>query len=1031
MSIRLCSWNACGFNDLKQAMMYDIRGQFDVIGIAEITRAQSIKCFPEFQELKCKSHRLSLFVSKKIEFQLLEVKDEEEFSVISILLSNDVQITYAYLRKGSSNIGIKYLLDFVQNSKYSEHVILGDLNTRSYCTGFFGKRNNAGKFLDSWYEKYSQFLVMNNGEFTFKRPHTESSILDIVLASTSCNAFDFDVLSWFHESDHFPVVVSLPKISKVSKVGNSRKYYRINDSEENVEKFHKGFVEWFEKVGLEFLCSLDIVDAWDEFFNVLIGIAIESCVLAPISKTSEKIYGVYDEEIEKLIKLKKSAMPKSPEWNRLNKELSSLIQNKKQTKWIEFSKSIGRETSPKEMWKLFANSRGKSVLNLAESSDYFKVEKAKEDFKQFSIPSKTIDLEKNMVFQTLVESHTAKLSSVDYVTSERLINALKDCSNDSSPGVDGLSYKFFKVLPMMAYDVMSELLNRCLQIGILPSHFKRCLQVALPKGNGEFRPITLLNTVSKILERVLKPILEDCLLKHIPDYQFGFRQKLGSELQLARFVNLLQKRKCEDKMFSLVLYFDIKKAYDRVCRRQLLIKLNKLGLPSELWIYIKNLIFGNEVSVVSRNAISKPYYPEEGVPQGGILSPLLWNIFFADIDEIASDPCSKFAFADDLAVVFSGKSIDDLVIRANSYVEKLCLWGKENRCELSIAKSKHMIISPNSRHFQREIVVRVDEIYCKIEQTRCYKYLGAWIDDRLSFDTWIDYICKETRRRIQFIERLITCFGLNRIVMERLYVGYVRGFLNYGASVWWFSASSANIELINGVDRRGLRMCVSAFPLTKTEDVLVESRLPSISLTVQRKVLREIIKNITWDEGEKFVDTLSYHLDLGTKSSCSRIPLFAKWSNTWMSVLDKTGGVGVWDKDELSKKLVKSLKSPQKIDFHYRKDAWEEKQLSRIRMSVLPTKVIMFRLKFVDNQLCRHCGIARESCEHLFESCTSLNRGGLVNFFSSYNLVFSFELLKYQLSIYPNHYMELANVVIEFIKMNKLWKKVKDGLNID
>ena len=143
----------------------------------------------------------------------------------------------------------------------------------------------------------------------------------------------------------------------------------------------------------------------------------------------------------------------------------------------------------------------------------------------------------------------------------------------------------------------------------------------------KLNPISMMNTVVKIYERLLHPRLYDHLDQFIPTYQYGFRRKLGASDQAVRFLELLQRNR-NNGLYSVVLYTDIRKAYDRVCRRTLVIKLHRLGVCGRMLKAIMNLIMNRICVVLLGGYLAPAYEPDEGIPQGSVLSPLLWNLFF-------------------------------------------------------------------------------------------------------------------------------------------------------------------------------------------------------------------------------------------------------------------------------------------------------------------------------------------------------------------------------------------------------------------
>ena len=111
-------------------------------------------------------------------------------------------------------------------------------------------------------------------------------------------------------------------------------------------------------------------------------------------------------------------------------------------------------------------------------------------------------------------------------------------------------------------------LNEILRNGSIPKEWKEALIYPVPKGNGEFRPISLLCTISKLLEKIVTERLNE----EVPmrDSQFGCRKGHNAQMALARFIHYSSVAAEEGKCFGAVS-IDLSKAYDRVNRANWLI----------------------------------------------------------------------------------------------------------------------------------------------------------------------------------------------------------------------------------------------------------------------------------------------------------------------------------------------------------------------------------------------------------------------------------------------------------------------------
>jgi hypothetical protein len=132
------------------------------------------------------------------------------------------------------------------------------------------------------------------------------------------------------------------------------------------------------------------------------------------------------------------------------------------------------------------------------------------------------------------------------------------------------------------------------------------------------------------------------------------------------------------KMKNCVIFFDISKAFDKVCHNGLLFKLICHKFDKYIISWINELLNGRNFKIKINNILSDEYQIEVGVPQGGVLSPILFSIYINDIifDKIIFNKSitESTLFADDLATSCTAKNIKTLEKIFKLFMEKLENW---------------------------------------------------------------------------------------------------------------------------------------------------------------------------------------------------------------------------------------------------------------------------------------------------------------------------------------------------------------------
>ena len=168
---------------------------------------------------------------------------------------------------------------------------------------------------------------------------------------------------------------------------------------------------------------------------------------------------------------------------------------------------------------------------------------------------------------------------------------------------------------------------------------------------ANYRPISLLSVVSKILERVIAEQMTHHLEEHhlMSTRQYGFR-KGRSASDLLLLLTKAWQDSLDSSRPSLVVALDIAGSFDTVWHKGLLAKLEQLGISGHLLALFSSYLQGRSLRVVVNGYTSATYPVEASVPQGSVLGPILWNIYLNDL--LQSLPVIS-AYADDCTLSHS------------------------------------------------------------------------------------------------------------------------------------------------------------------------------------------------------------------------------------------------------------------------------------------------------------------------------------------------------------------------------------------
>ena len=190
-----------------------------------------------------------------------------------------------------------------------------------------------------------------------------------------------------------------------------------------------------------------------------------------------------------------------------------------------------------------------------------------------------------------------------------------------------------------------------------------------PSDISNYRPISLLSSFSKILEKIIysRTIKFIRSFEILSDSQFGFRQKHSTTHAILYFINHIATA-VDSHLHTVGIFLDLSKAFDTIDHKILLSKLSHYGIRGKALEWYRSYLSGRK-QFVSINDSNSDYNDIIcGVPQGSLLGPLLFILFINDFHN-SSQLLSFILFADDTSVFFSHKNPDTLLNAINTELE--------------------------------------------------------------------------------------------------------------------------------------------------------------------------------------------------------------------------------------------------------------------------------------------------------------------------------------------------------------------------
>jgi endonuclease/exonuclease/phosphatase family metal-dependent hydrolase len=441
----------------------------------------------------------------------------------------------------------------------------------------------------------------------------------------------------------------------------------------------------------------------------------------------------------------------------------------------------------------------------------------------------------------------------------------------TAPGPDSILPLFLKHAGLSTWTALSTIFTFSWTYSVTPQAWREANVMALWKGAGDksqagsYRPISMTSIIIRTFEHLIHRRLAEELegRGYFAYFQFGFRKGRSTidaiHSLLSSIQRVLKTSTQLDVLQCPVLFLDIQKAFDRVDHNILLQRVHDSGITGKAWLWLRSFLTNRRMRCVDASEYSSWLPIHYGVPQGCVLSPLLFLIFINGLQKtIATDPnCNLLAptfFADDGAIgphptralptasSFQAKYLAQL----KTAISHLDQWCNDSRMCFGASKTQLVIfttrMTPSTTLYESLTLCGFT-----ISIASQYKYLGVYLTQRLLWTTHIRYAIAQARKASSLVTRVAmkARAHLNFSAVRSLVQGYVIPSFSYGILFWgrFSDIPLASTRVLQAAVATPLRAALS-LPTTTHQLSVLElcgiSTVASLALSAQLHFLRRV-----------------------------------------------------------------------------------------------------------------------------------------------------------------------------------------------
>jgi ribonuclease HI len=850
--LTILQWNARSLFEEKLSILLQMASQYE-IGIICISELNHYRIIPGF---KC-AVVSDLFTQSAIFIRhgtpFVPITDSrlslhsERITGEAVCLKNELIVIHSYISPSASIAGRRTYWDnlrsFVLAHRDKAIILCGDLNTRS---SLFDpeETTRTHSYMDDVVDSLP-WIIHNDGRHT-----RESTALDVCMSNElgAVRMLQWEPL-YEHSSDHLPCLIYTNLKCIVSTGADHTTSSTVIDCKATLSKW----LRWYSAHLSELADNqqrIDLQTLWEGLCSCL-----TTCTFTtPVSTFWNADLNNLRHRRNRAYRARHTSEIAAQEYKTLNHAFKRLFAKTKAAHHRSLIAQAAQDPSGREGWilckRLHPAMRGKKKKTWLTHTIAAQLE-AEEIAGKFSSISNNPALDptdaEHEEYEDLINTlardkqsyrHFSRVSSGEL---QRIANSMR---TRSAPGSDDISTKLVQFL--LTNDQFEHAVRRAIDAAFesstFPNAWKCAKIIPLPKPTpGDFRPISLLNILGKLVEKIVEQRIRSQIRHKLAPQQHGCRAGHNTQQALARFAHANGVAALSGSWFGAIA-FDFSKAYDCVPSYKLLAKMQTLGVQPHLILFTANWLSHRSFRVYHRGDISQIHSTAHGIPQGSALSVLLWLIYINDLGLLLPTDTSNL-FVDDTLLWAIAESPANGIAAIKTQAQIVTRWATSNKVTINWNKTQFI----HTDCADSPVPLRLGPITIRPNTSLTYlglRFLTSPRFDCLLFD--IQAFSDDIKRRASVLAKLHQ-YDIPRNLMGKFTEGFILGKLRYispllGAEL---HDDAKLIQSLTTAYRSVLRTELAACRTTPIPLLHAGSQRWELPFIIQKDSLRLIISSIS------------------------------------------------------------------------------------------------------------------------------------------------------------------------------------------